>query len=244
MFEKLFDTKKLVFRIWICLWIILAIMVIFKFCFNIWYPIVEDNKYILAISRFIYDNWVVKTIIMYGFYILNINLWILISILSKKYSNKKILILIQFLMIIGFTIKNFNNTYGCIFELLYLVIIPIIINLKRNINKLFSIIFPIVIYLMINIWQLNIGFIRGIDNVITNLPFIISFYLQIDYYIFILNTWIGVSFMGLWGGGWLWGKSLTELKAMKEKELAKENPDAELIAEIDKAIAKKETKGE
>ena len=219
-------------------------MVIFKFCFNIWYPIVEDNKYILAISRFIDDNWVVKTIIMYGFYILNINLWILISILSKKYSNKKILILVQVLMIIGFTIKNFNNTYGCIFELLYLVIIPIIINLKRNINKLFSIIFPIVIYLIINIWQLNIGFIREIDNVITNLPFIISFYLQIDYYIFILNTWIGVSFMGLWGGGWLWGKSLTELKAMKEKELAKENPDAELIAEIDKAIAKKETKGE
>ena len=48
--------------------------------------------------------------------------------------------------------------------------------------------------------------------------------------------------MGIFSGGWWWGKSITELKAMKEKELAKENPDAKLIAEIDKAIAEKETK--
>ena len=242
MFEKLFDTKKLVFRIWICLWIILIMMVIFKFCFNIWYPIVEDNKYILAISKFIDNNLIFKTIIMFCFYLLNINLWVLIAILSKKYQNKKLMILIQILIIGGFTIKNFNNTYGCIFELLYLVIIPIIINFKRNINKLFSIIFPIIIYLMINIWQSNIVFIRGIDKILNYLPTFIWFTLQIDYYIFILNTWIGVSFMGIFSGGWLWGKSLTELKAMKEKELAKENPDAKLIAEIDKAIAEKETK--
>ena len=47
--------------------------------------------------------------------------------------------------------------------------------------------------------------------------------------------------MGWWTGGWFFGKSLTELEAMKAEELQKENPDKSLLEEIDKAIeAKKE----
>ena len=44
--------------------------------------------------------------------------------------------------------------------------------------------------------------------------------------------------MGIWGL-WLWGKELTELEAMKAEELKKENPDKDLLAKIDEAIAKK-----
>lgn len=242
MLEKLVDGKKLVFRLWIALWIILAIMVAFKLCFNIWYPIVEDNKYILAISKFIDNNWIVKIVIAFVLYITSLNIWILIAILSKKHKNKILMTLIQLLIIIGFTIKNYNNTYGCVFELLYLVIIPIIINLRKKLNTLFSIVFPIAVYLLINIWQLNMGFIRGIENLLNYLPTFIWFTLQFDYYIFIITTWIGVSFMGIFSGGWLWSKSITQLQALKEKELSKLNPDKNLIAQIDKSIAKKQAK--
>lgn len=44
--------------------------------------------------------------------------------------------------------------------------------------------------------------------------------------------------MGLWGGGFLWGKSITELQALKDKELKKQKPDAKLLADIDKRIEK------
>lgn len=243
MFEKLFDTKKLVFRIWICLWIILAIMVIFKFCFNIWYPIVEDNKYILAISRFIDDNWVVKTIIMYVFYVFNTFIVINTTTNKRKFELNIYNVSILSLFIITYIIKNINNLLGVILEsLIFITIIPFYNFRKNNFKiKIINLLLPIVLYTLLNLWQSNIVFIRGIDEVINNLP---TFILQIDYYIFLIITWIGVSFMGLWGLGWWWGKSITELKAIKEKELTKENPDAELIAEIDKAIAKKETKGE
>lgn len=46
--------------------------------------------------------------------------------------------------------------------------------------------------------------------------------------------------MGLSSWGWFFGKSVTELKALREMELGKENPDKKLIAKIDEAIAKKE----
>ena len=239
MFEKLFDTKKLVFRIWICLWIILIMMVIFKFCFNIWYPIVEDNKYILAISRFIDDNWVVKTIIMYVFYVFNIFIVINTTTNKRKFELNIYNVSTLSLFIIAYIIKNINNLLGVILEsLIFITIIPFYNFRKNNFKiKIINLLLPIVLYILLNLWQSNIVFIRGIDEVINNLPTFIWFALQIDYYIFLIITWIGVSFMGLVGLGWWWGKSITELKAMKEKELAKENPDTELIAEI-----KKETK--
>lgn len=45
--------------------------------------------------------------------------------------------------------------------------------------------------------------------------------------------------MGLLGP-WFFGKELTELKAEKEKELKKKNPDLDLIRQIDKAITELE----
>lgn len=46
--------------------------------------------------------------------------------------------------------------------------------------------------------------------------------------------------MGLWSGGWLFGKSITELNAMRDEELSREEPNQELLKDIDKAIAKYE----
>ena len=45
--------------------------------------------------------------------------------------------------------------------------------------------------------------------------------------------------MGAWGF-WLWGKSTAELEEIKAKELAKKEPDQELIKKIDEIIAENE----
>lgn len=42
--------------------------------------------------------------------------------------------------------------------------------------------------------------------------------------------------MGLWSG-WFFSKDITVLKAEKEKELAKAEPDMEKVADIEKQIS-------
>lgn len=42
--------------------------------------------------------------------------------------------------------------------------------------------------------------------------------------------------MGLFSGGWLFGKTDVELKALKEQELKKKNPDKKIIEAIDKRL--------
>ena len=87
---------------------------------------------------------------------------------------------------------------------------------------------------------MNIMFVRGIKEVLTTLPILIFLVLQIDYYIYTFINLIGVNyFMGFGGLGWFWGKSETELLALKETELKKENPDSKLIADIDKELEKR-----
>ena len=238
--NKLVDVPKLVHRIWLILWITLAIFVVAKLCFNMWYPIVIENENIIKICSYIDNNELVKYIIMLMFYLLNANIIFLTFIRKLKFPNKIFMILFNIANIIGYFVKGINNVYGIVFEV-SVILISIFVNIR---NKTFSkikwnILFPIIIYLMINIWQLNIFFIRGINDILNKLPSLIFITIQIDYYIFLIITWIGVVYyMGLLGYGWLWGKSEVELLALKEKELAKEKPDLELIKEIDKALEK------
>ena len=44
--------------------------------------------------------------------------------------------------------------------------------------------------------------------------------------------------MGLFSGGWLWGKSEYELRAIRNQELKKPNPNKRLIEKIDRRIDK------
>lgn len=49
--------------------------------------------------------------------------------------------------------------------------------------------------------------------------------------------------MGLAGWGWLWTRDITILKAEKQKELSKANPNMDKVAKIDERIAKLEKEG-
>ena len=240
--DKIVDKRKLVIRLWLSLWIILFLLVFFKVCFNIWYPIVIENEYLLKMGDFIDNNIYLKYSIIIIFYLLNSTLFYLTATINKIWKHKITFFLLEIITMAIYIIKITNNTLGSILEVISLLTFSICFNLikNKNITKLRSILLPIILYIIINLWQLNILFVRELYNNLNSIPFIISFVLQIDYYVFMVITWIGVVYMGMWGIGWLWGKDITELKAMKEKELAKKEPDKELIAQIDKAIIKKE----
>lgn len=236
---ELVDIKKLVLRVWLSLWLVLIVLAIAKLVFNEWFPIVINNETFISINNYVENNHILKKCIMFVFYWLNINIWYLTASSKKKYTKLLEFVLIQVGIVAIFHIKQQSNLIGSILELIILIIMPLI-NLFRSkkYSKTKSFILPFFIYILINIWQLNIMFIRGINDIISSLPFLIGIILQLDYYIFNIITWLGVSYMGLWGGGFLWGKSITELQALKDKELKKQKPDAKLLSDIEKRIEK------
>lgn len=238
--EKILDVPKLILRIWLILWFILFILLGFKFCFNIWYPIVVDNEKFIAICSFIDTTTILKYSIMFLFYIISANFWVLTFNARLKYKNKWHLIISNLIIIICFGTKFINNTLGLILEIVLLLGFCILINiqLKPFKIKLLNILLPILAYLILNLWQLNVGLIRGILEHLNEMPTLIAYVLQLDYYVFILITWIGAYFMGLFSLGWLWGKSESELKTLRRQELNKKCPDNVLIAKIDKRLEK------
>lgn len=238
--NKLLDVPKLIRRLWVILWIVEILLIVMKFCFNIWYPIIIENEKIVVICDFIDSSPILSSSIMLLFYLLNENIQYLTSTQRIKYSKKKYLIIFNIIFIVNFIIKSYSIDIGGIIEIVYLVIIPIIYNIKYGtFKKLYkNIILPPIIYILITLWQGNIMFIRGIQDILSNLPFGISLCLQLDYYIFLIITWIGVKyFMGLWGTGWLWSDKLTKYEAKKEAELKKAEPDMEYVEYLDEKIA-------
>lgn len=239
--SKILDVSKLIRRIWLILWVTLFLLVIMKLLFNEWYPIVVDNPNIINIFLYIDNNYILDCFIRYLFY--SANCYITYLTCCKKIKPNKIeFILIPILSAISFIVKTFINNYlAFLIEMLMVIVLPIIIKLNKKTfkSKKFNILFPIVINLLLMLWQCNMLFIRNIELILTKLPTSICYILQIDYYIFLIITWIGVRyFMGNLGL-WFWGNSLTKLQAMKEEELKKEKPDMEFIKQIDEAIAKK-----
>lgn len=232
------DLKKLIKTIWILLWVILFILLIYKILFNKWYPIIIKNNILINVCNFIDNHKIIYYIITYIFYLCS-NYIIYLTCTNRKKLNKfKEFISLFIIILFIYISKILNNIGGNLLEIL-LIICYILDNIKFNnfINKRQNIIIPIFVYIILNIWQLNILIIRNIFDIhINEMPSLIGFSLQLDYYIFILITWIGGSYMGLWSMGWFFGKDITTLKAEKEKELAKEQPNKDLIKKIDEKI--------
>lgn len=235
--NKILNVPKLILRLWIILWVCLVILLVLKFCFGMWFPIVIENEWFLQLNDIFKNNWA-RYLILCAFYILSDNFLYLISCAKKKYDNWIEFTIIHALLITGFIIKCFFNNFSFIIDIIYSMIIPIIYLLKKypRRNKAKIILYPILSQVLIMIFQMNILLVRGLDSeAINNEYFILGFVLQLDYYIFLIITWIGVNFMGLWSS-WFFGKDITTLKAEKEKELAKEQPDMKKVAEIDEHI--------
>lgn len=242
--RKYVDIPKLSRRMLLLSWIMILAMVLGKMIFNISFPLYSNNKLFNDICDYIDNHSILKYIIMFIFYIINSNIFYLICTKANFVKNKLYLLIINILFSLCFVVKYFSNLFGCILELVNLLALSIYYNFKNKIfeKEIWNVLLPIFSYIMVNLWQICIFFIRDNNILLSeNITFILII-MQIDYYIFLLLILIGVKFMGLCGIGWLWGKSETELKALKEKELSKNKPNAKLIEEIDEALNELKTK--
>jgi len=239
LINKLINGRKLILNTWICLWICLIILVIMKYCFGIWYPIVIKNESLLAFNNYIDSSWL-KYLILSCLYLINTNLVYLTCVKRKFYTSIAEGIIMNVLFISTYVIKIYTE-FAVIGEIISMVIIPIIVLLKEDkvSSKWISIVYPIIIQVLVMLWQLQMLFIRSLPIAFDDIGTLFITVAQLDYYIFLLILWIGVSTMGL-AGIWFFCKDVTKLKAYKEQELAKEYPDMEIVKKIDAKIAKLE----
>lgn len=243
--NKILNVKKLILTTFICLVITELLLVVFKLLFNVWYPIVCESETFINICNFIDDHLVLRYINACILYTFNGVLIFLIYTNKRKYENKKFLLIYSIILVLVSIIKYNFNIIGMIFETT-LIIYCIYLNIKNNNFKfyrkrknLINVLFPILFYLFINIWQLNISFIHGIDELYCYLPVLVVNIIMLDYYFLLFIIWFGGITMSAFGFGWIFGKTDTELLAIKEQELAKENPDSKLIEAIDKELARR-----
>lgn len=245
LINRLVDVKKLIITVWISLWVVLIMLTIFKFCFNVWYPVIVDNQKFISVCNFIDNHDVLVYLIWFVLYVLNLNITVLIFIKRFKYKTKKELIIFNIFIISGYFLKMLFQPLGVGIEMFYLCVGCSYVNIKQKVYKKikWNILVPIILYVILNIWQTNVMFVRGLRDVVSDLPFILTLAIQIDYYVFLLITWIGVVYiMGLTGMGWWWSQQITRLTALKEKELKKAHPDMDVVAEYDAKIKNYEQK--
>lgn len=207
------DFPKLLFRVWLILWAILGILLIMKFCFNMWYPIVVNNPMFLKIFDYIDNHKWLECLIGCIFYTFSTNIFILTNISKYKYPKIIIAIILNIFIIGIFLLKYFvNMTIANILEIFCIVIFPIVFNLitKNFKNKKIDVLLPICLYILCNLFDLNILLIRGIQDILTNLSATFYLTMQLDYYIFLVILWMGVN---SWAGLHLDGSSEKNLQS-------------------------------
>ena len=249
--NKFVNLPKLIKTVWIMLWAILLGLSVIKILFNQWYPIIVEDMWFINLCVFIDSNVVLKYGITLLFYLFSAN--IIFITMQKLEIKKNVLYLICFniVQIISYFIKTKFIFVGMFIEF-GCIIVSIIMNIKRKTftiykqtylgKNLINILFPIVYYILINFYQLNYLFIKGLTDILTNLNSLMLIILQLDYYIFLLITMIGVKyFMGFSSWGFFFGKPTTELLAIKEEELRKAKPDMKLVEDIDNELKRRET---
>lgn len=244
--NKILDVPKLIRRIWLLLWVLLAILLVMKFCFGMWYPVVSNNEIFNSVCKFIDENLWSYKIMCFILYVFNCNILALTCLNKKKYTSIKMTILLNILFCIMSIIKIYNSLIGNILEVAVFFPLLILLNIKMdNFGKLYmNILLPIIIYAIINIWQFSIFLCRGLNlQELNTMPSLVLLILQIDYYIFLITNYLEVCFMGWAGIGWLWSKDITVLKAEKEKELKKEKPNMKKVETLDSKIAELEKEG-
>lgn len=235
--NKIVNIRKLFLTLFILLWVILFSLTAVKLLFNYWYPIVVNNGPFMTFCNFIDKHEPIKFIIGMMFYMVTFIMFNLIS--TSRFKIKPVeIIIVTISGLICYTLKYFFPIC-IILEILVLFIPVIIFNIRNTIKKYYyiAILYPIIIYLIINIYQLNILFVRGLKDILTELPMVITYTMQLDYYIFLIILWIGGNlFMGWISIGFFFGKSETELLAMREAELLKPSPNKAYLNKIERTL--------
>lgn len=174
--------SRLAVKLFIVVWIVLAVHIALKLTFNYWQPYVISSDRLQAISDFIDSNRWIQATLNGIFYTINSFILILCGLQRWWFKNKKHTLIVLISTIISFILLAVwkINTINTI---LLTIVLPIIIDRKKWVMVLIT-------FALTNIFLLFSLFLEGFVSS-DDMPYIIGTFLNIDYYIMlVLNYFV------------------------------------------------------
>ena len=184
------DKKRLVIKLFIALWIVLALHILLKLTFNYWQPYVIPNDTLQKYSDFIDKNIILKFIINKGFWIIGTYFMILAGIQEWKFKKIYPIFIIIICAILSAIDNYFNLLDGIVdsvISIFILIIFPLIINRKKWLTILLTFALSY-LFLFLSLWLEE--FATGDD-----MNHIVATFLVFDYYIMLVLNYFVFNFI-------------------------------------------------
>jgi hypothetical protein len=176
------NKSKLAIKLFIIVWVVLAVHIALKLTFNYWQPYVISNDKLQAISDFIDANRWIRDILDCILFLINSVLMVLSAIQQWKFKTKKIFLITILLYIVLFVL-NITLQLNTLTIIIGCFIYPLILNKKKWLTTIIAFILSFV-FLALSLWLE--GFINSND-----MQYICKVFLQFDYYIMlVLNYFV------------------------------------------------------
>ena len=186
------NKSNLAIKLFIAVWIVLALHITLKLTFNYWQPYVIPNDTLQVISDYIDNNYWLKVIIDKSLYIINGLLMLLSSIQCWWFKKKYPIILILIGALLSFIddFTPYNTIIDSIITLILCIALPLIINIKKWLPTILTFGFTN-LFMALSLWLE--GFVTTND-----MNYIIKVYLQMDYYIMLIMNYFVFNFIDVY----------------------------------------------
>lgn len=179
------NKNKLAIKLFIVVWIVLAIHIALKLTFSYWQPYVIPNDKLKIISDFIDNNNWLEHIISFFFYTFNGIIVILASLQVWWFKNKKQSIIVILLIIASYLLNILLPITTNITPFIITIILPLIINYKKWLNIIINFVLNNV-FLILSLWLCEL---TNLDNsqYIIQVLFVLDYYIMMVLCYFVFN---------------------------------------------------------
>lgn len=180
------NKSNLAIKLFIAVWIVLALHITLKLTFNYWQPYVIPNDTLKVISDFIDENsWirVLSNFITYTFS----GVVVILSILQVWwFKSLKQTIIVFITIVLGFVYNLIFND-GIINTIVITILLPLLLNYKKWLLVIINFVLSN-LFLGLSLWLT--GFV-----IIDDMPYIIQMMFYFDYYIMLVLSYFVFNFI-------------------------------------------------
>lgn len=127
------NPKRLVLKLFILVWVFLALQIVLKVTFNYWQPYVIPTPQLEAISQFIDNNYWIRVIIDKSLYVVNAFLMLLASTQQWWFKKKYPIILVCIGAVLSFVddFTPYNTLIDSILTFVLAIGLPLLMDVKK-----------------------------------------------------------------------------------------------------------------
>ena len=175
------NPKRLVLKLFILVWVFLALQILLKVTFNYWQPYVIPTPQLEAISQFIDNNRWLEILCNGILYVINAILMILASIQQWWFKKKWQMILTFSIVISVYTLTKFIGQ-NSILTLIVSLGLPLLLDYRKWLYNILTFGFSN-LFMFLSLWLE--GFVN--DN---QMYYVTSLFLNNDYYIMLILNYM------------------------------------------------------